>query len=116
MAWTWKGFWGDDPVYRFNCGRQDFFQVYFVKKDQKSTRSEVLKFKYSISMHSKYILLYVLQIKIKLDLKYSKPKTGKKVVQAGQKVVKPKKIIFSEKFQQDLQGTTTPWLEMQNLS
>ena len=20
MAWTWKGFWGDDPVYRFNCG------------------------------------------------------------------------------------------------
>jgi len=27
MAWTWKGFWGDDPVYRFNCGRQDFFQA-----------------------------------------------------------------------------------------
>ena len=26
MAWTWKGFWGDDPVYRFNCG-QDFFQA-----------------------------------------------------------------------------------------
>merc|ERR1712183_1124371 len=24
MSWTWKGFWGDDPVYRFNS--QDFFQ------------------------------------------------------------------------------------------
>merc|ERR1712142_326168 len=24
MSWTWKGFWGDDPVYRFNG--QDFFQ------------------------------------------------------------------------------------------
>ena len=26
MAWTWKGFWGDDPVYRFNCG-QNFFHA-----------------------------------------------------------------------------------------
>merc|ERR1711963_1295882 len=26
MSWSWKGFWGDDPVYRFNCG-PDFFQA-----------------------------------------------------------------------------------------
>ena len=26
MSWSWKGFWGDDPVYRFNCG-PDFFHA-----------------------------------------------------------------------------------------
>merc|ERR1711963_850565 len=26
MSWSWKGFWGDDPVYRFNCG-PGFFQA-----------------------------------------------------------------------------------------
>ena len=47
MSWSWKGFWGDDPVYRFNCG-PDFFHA---------GRSKVLEKRDNFSSVAHYVIL-----------------------------------------------------------